>query len=446
MNKNMTSGTPWKLLVMFSMPIIAGNLLQQMYHTADTLIVGNVEGEVALSAVGSCTSLTELFIALAIGFSTGAGILIAQCYGAERYDLLRNYASTAIVLLLSLGVVMSVAGVLAGKVILEKLLHVPDYMLGMTLQYFRIYSLGLIFQFGYNVYAAILRAIGDSSATLYILMGSSFVNVLLDLLLVSVLKFGVSGAAVATVVSQACACIASISYTCRKYKVLRLGKSKWHYDYQLSLQIMKVGAPMALQSSIISLGMMMVQKLVNSYGQIMMASFAVVTRLNGWITMPIKSLQSAMATYAGQNIGAKKEERISIGLWQSIAMSISITAFICIIIYFNMETIVRWFGLDAEASEICMMHLRVTLPSVLLFAAYFPMNGVLQGVGDAVHATAYAIISLALRILFSYTLSMFDYWGYTAIWWSETYAWIIVIAVYYVYYFQGKWKRKVLIS
>lgn len=446
MNKSMISGTPWKLLVMFSGPIIAGNLLQQMYHTADTLIVGNVEGEVALSAVGSCASLMELFIALAIGFSTGAGILIAQCYGAERYELLKKHASTAIILLVTLGFVMSVVGVVAGKIILEKLLRVPKHMLGMTIKYFRIYSLGLTFQFGYNVYAAILRAIGDSSSTLYILMGSSLSNILLDLLFVNVWKLGIAGAAVATVISQVVACIACIIYTYRKYEILRFGKKCLYYDYELSYQIVKIGAPMALQSSVISLGMMMVQKLVNSYGQVMMASFAVVTRLNGWITIPIKSLQNAMATYAGQNIGAKKEDRISVGLWQSILMSIGITSFFCILIYFNMETIVTWFGLDVEASKICMMNLRVTLPSVLLFAAYFPMNGVFQGVGDAVHATAYAMLALALRILFAYTLSTFSYWGYTAIWWSETYAWIVVSVVYYIYYFQGKWKRKVLIS
>lgn len=446
MNRSMTSGTPWKLLVMFSMPIIAGNLLQQMYHTADTLIVGNVEGEVALSAVGSCTSLTELFIALAIGFSTGTGILIAQCYGAKRDDLLRTYASTAIVLLIRLGFVMSIAGLITGKIILEKLLHVPEHMLEMTVKYFRIYSLGLVFQFGYNAYASILRAIGDSSSTLYFLLGSSVINVLLDLLFIKIMSLGVAGAAVATVISQACACIASGIYMYKKYELLRFKKEQLYYAPELSYQIMKVGTPMALQCSVISLGMIMVQKLVNSYGQVMMASFAVVTRLHGWITMPIKSLQNAMATYAGQNIGAKKEDRISVGLWQSIVMSIGITAFFCVLIYFNMKRIVTWFGLDVEASKICMMHLRITLPSVLIYAAYFPMNGVFQGVGDAIHATAYALLALALRILFAYTLSFFTYWGYTAIWWSETYAWIIVIVVYYIYYFQGKWKRRVLIT
>ena len=166
MKRDMTVGPPWKTILAFSLPIMAGNLLQQLYHTADTLIVGNMEGETALSAVGACASLTELFTALAIGFSVGAGVLCAQYYGARREEILRRYASTAILFILGLGAAVSLFGVAASGFILKNLLNVPAFMQEMTILYFRIYALGLIFQFGYNIFAAILQAVGDSRATL----------------------------------------------------------------------------------------------------------------------------------------------------------------------------------------------------------------------------------------------------------------------------------------
>lgn len=445
MMKDMTDGTPWKMILRFSFPIMTGELLQQLYHTADTLIVGNVEGELALSAVGACASLTEFFTALAIGFSTGAGVLIAQYYGAGRRETLRNYAFTAILLLFGMGIAVSALGMLTGSFLLRNLLHVPENMRELSAKYFCIYSVGLIFQFGYNVFAALLRAVGDSKATLYFLLISSSANILLDFLLVKGLGLGVGGAAAATVVSQLCACAAGGIYMYTKYELLRFRRCQVHFALNISGNILKVGMPMALQYSLVSLGLLLLQRLVNFYGQSMIASFTVVSRLQSWITIPIKGLQSTMATYAGQNMGAGKKQRISLGLGQSIAMSMGITLGLSAVIYGLMEKLVKCFGIDGDAMRICVQHLRVMIPSVMMYAAYFPMNGVFQGVGDGVHATAFAILALALRILFSYTLSTLEFWGYTAIWWSETFAWVIVLTVYYIYYFGGNWKNKMLL-
>lgn len=173
MTKDLTRGTPWKLILQFALPIMAGNLLQQLYNTADTIIVGNFNGQQALSAVGACASLTVLFTALAIGFSIGAGVLISQYFGASRERELRQYAATAIVLMLAMGLFMSLAGVVSARFLLERVLGTPEALLPMTLLYFRIYAAGLVFQFGYNIAAALLRALGDSKATLYFLLVSS---------------------------------------------------------------------------------------------------------------------------------------------------------------------------------------------------------------------------------------------------------------------------------
>ena len=166
MTKDMTRGTPWKLIVQFALPIMAGNLLQQLYNTADTIIVGNFNSQQALSAVGSCASLTALFTALAIGFSIGAGVLISQYFGANRLEDLRRYASSSIVLMLALGLLMSVLGFCSAELFLEKFLGTPQSLLPQAALYFKIYAVGLVFQFGYNIAAAILRALGDSRATL----------------------------------------------------------------------------------------------------------------------------------------------------------------------------------------------------------------------------------------------------------------------------------------
>ena len=442
--RDMTAGAPWKIILSFSVPLMAGNLLQQLYHTADTLIVGNLVGEKALSAVGACTSLTELFTALAIGFSIGAGVLIAQCYGASQEERLRKYASTAIWLMTGIGIVVSLTGLMAGEFILKNVLQVPEPMQRLAIQYFRIYALGLVFQFGYNIFAAILQAVGDSRSTLYFLLISSAANILLDLVFVRI--WGVTGAAAATGISQLCACAAGGIYMNRKYRVLRFKLRELSFEPCKAFDVLRTGMPMALQYSVISVGILILQRLVNTYGQAMIASFTVVVRLQGFLTIPIKGFQSTMMTYAGQNMGAGKKERIPPGLWQSVGMSLGITMALSAVIYGFMNPLVQGFGIDSGAARICVTHLRVMVPSILMYAAYFPMNGMFQGVGDGVHATAYALLALALRILFSYTLSTVEYWGYTAIWWSETYAWIIVLTVYYIYYFRGNWKNKALIS
>ena len=442
--RDMTAGAPWKIILSFSVPLMAGNLLQQLYHTADTLIVGNLVGEKALSAVGACASLTELFTALAIGFSIGAGVLIAQCYGASQEERLRKYASTAIWLMTGIGIVVSLTGLMAGEFILKNVLQVPEPMQRLAVQYFRIYALGLVFQFGYNIFAAILQAVGDSKSTLYFLLISSAANILLDLVFVRI--WGVTGAAAATGISQLCACAAGGIYMNRKYRVLRFKLRELSFEPCKAFDVLRTGMPMALQYSVISMGILILQRLVNTYGQAMIASFTVVVRLQGFLTIPIKGFQSTMMTYAGQNMGAGKKERIPPGLWQSVGMSLGITMALSAVIYGFMNPLVQGFGIDSGAARICVTHLRVMVPSILMYAAYFPMNGMFQGVGDGVHATAYALLALALRILFSYTLSTVEYWGYAAIWWSETYAWIIVLTVYYIYYFRGNWKNKALIS
>lgn len=446
MTKDLTRGTPWKLIVQFALPIMLGNLLQQLYNTADTIIVGNFEGQQALSSVGACTSLTILFTALALGFSIGAGVLISQYFGAGRMQELRRYAATSIVLMLAMGLVMSVIGLLSAELLLRGFLGTPETLLPQAVLYFRIYAAGLVFQFGYNIAAALLRALGDSRATLYFLLVSSVLNVVLDLLFVAVCGMGVAGAAIATVISQLAACVIGFWYMYRKYELLRFSARELRLEPAVAGRILRVGLPMALQQSIVSCGFLFLQKLVNYYGESMIASYTVASRMENILMIPILGIQSTMATYAGQNMGAKLPERVSRGLGQGVLVSLFMTLVLCAGQIVGISLIIGAFRLDEAAAEICRQHLFASAVAIPIFAVYFPANGMFQGVGEGFHATFYALMALGLRVVFAYSLHKTAAFGYTAIWWSQAMAWTLTLIVCYAHFFRGKWKEKSLIA
>ena len=446
MTKDLTRGTPWRLIVQFALPIMAGNLLQQLYNTADTIIVGNFNGQQALSAVGACASLTALFTALAIGFSIGAGVLISQYFGASREQELRQYAATAIVLMLAMGLLMSLIGVCSAGFLLARALGTPEALLPLTLLYFRIYAAGLVFQFGYNIAAALLRALGDSKATLYFLLVSSVLNVVLDLAFVAGLGMGVAGAAIATVISQIASCGIGFAYMHRRYALLRFSLRELRMDLKTAGRILQVGAPMAIQQSIVSCGFLFLQRLVNYYGESMIASYTVASRMENILMIPIIGIQNTMATFAGQNMGARRPDRVSKGLGQGVLVSLGMTLILCLAQIAGIPLIIRAFQLDAGAAAICRLHLFSSAVAIPIFAVYFPANGMCQGVGEGFHATFYALLALGLRVVFAYALHKTSLFGYTAIWWSQAMSWTITLVVCYVHFFRGKWKDKSLIS
>ena len=357
MTKDLTRGTPWKLILQFALPIMAGNLLQQLYNTADTIIVGNFNGQQALSAVGACAAMTVLFTALAIGFSVGAGVLISQYFGAAREQELRQYAATSIVLMLAMGLLMSLIGVVSARFLLERALGTPEALLPLTLLYFRIYAAGLVFQFGYNIAAALLRALGDSKATLYFLLVSSILNVALDLAFVAGLGMGVAGAAIATVISQIASCVIGFAYMHRKYTLLRFSLRELRLDVKTAGRILHVGAPMAIQQSIVSCGFLFLQRLVNLYGESMIASYTVASRMENILLIPILGVQNTMATFAGQNMGAQRPDRVAKGLGQGVLVSLSMTLVLCLCQILGISLIIRAFQLDEAAAAICRLHL-----------------------------------------------------------------------------------------
>lgn len=438
--KTLTEGKPWRLILAFTLPIIAGNALQQLYNTADMIIVGNFDSEAALSAVGTTACLTMLFIALAQGFSAGAGVITAQLFGAGRTDELRKNTCTSILLLTGMGIIASIIGFFSCGAVLKHILLVPDSLLDMAVTYFKIYALGLIFQFGYNIIAALLRSVGDSKATLYFLLIASMVNIVLDLLFVAVFQWGVTGAAIATDISQLCTCVAGILYMRKKYPLFRWGLKEFKFDKKIAVNVLRIGFPMAFQQAIVSCGFLFIQRAVNGYGEYMTASFSVEQRLENYLLMPAIAFQTAMATYSAQNIGAGKIKRIKVGLKQTLVLCLSITLCFSVIAFLLPGQIIGLFGIDGQSMVYCIQHLRSMAFGLLLFAAYFPFLGVFQGVGDGFYSTLVSTVALGCRVLFTYTLCFIPLFGYTSLWWSQLLGWLIAGVTTYTHYFRGKWK------
>lgn len=440
--RSLTEGTPWKLILEFAFPVLAGTLLQQLYNTVDTIVVGNFAGEDALSAVGTTGSFGFLFLALAIGFSAGCGVLVAQYYGAGNEERIRRTASTGIILLLGMAAAVTILSLVSSRAAFVHILLIPDHLLEMSLSYFYIYALGMVFQFGYNIIASILRALGDSRSTLYFLLIASVINILLDLLFVAVFGMGAAGAAAATDIAQAASFAAAVIYMFKKYPMLRFKREDMVYDRALAARTVSIGFPMALQMVFVSIGFTLIQRAVNSYGQSMIASFTVAQRLETYMNMPANAFQTTMATYTGQNIGAGKMDRVKSGVRQTLIMSFCFTLFISVIVFLLSDSITGIFGISGQAAAYCSDHLRATAVCMLIISLYFPLFGVFQGAGHGGAPTLVALCALTTRVICTYTLNSPDMFGYSIIWWNQLFGFSVGITVAWSYYFSGRWKRR----
>ena len=438
--KSMTEGSPYKHIIKFALPVLLGSLLQQLYNTVDTIIVGNFSSEAALSAVGTTGTMTFFFLAIAMGLSSGNGVLIAQHYGAKEENGVRKTASAGIFFLLVLGIVSGFVGILLSYPAFKYLIAVPDEILSLTLQYFRIYCIGLIFQYGYNIFSAILRAIGDSAATLYFLLISSLANIVLDLLFVAVFNWGVAGAAIATNLAQLGSFIAAYFYMTRKYTLFRFKLSDYKWDTISIKRTIEIGMPISLQLIIVSIGLTFIQRAVNEFGKVMTASFTVGQRIEQYINLPCNALQTTLATYTGQNIGANKLNRVKSGAKQTIFISLVSTLVISGLIWINAGNIASLFGLSNEALEYCIPHIQTIALINIILSLYVPLFGVYQGMGHSGFPAIVATCALGVRVLVTYLFRYTSFFGYSIIWWNGLFGFGTGFTVTWIYYLSGKWQ------
>ncbi|MBQ2038641.1 MAG: MATE family efflux transporter [Thermoguttaceae bacterium] len=375
----MTAGAPWRHILRFAFPVLAGSLLQHLYSLVDQIIVGNFAGQDALAAIGTTVTFTLFFLALAIGFSAGSGVLVSQFYGAQDDANVRSASSVGVLLLLGFGAVSTGVGILVARPAFDYFVDAPDEILDLTVKYFTVYMYGLIFQFGFNIFAANLRAVGDSASTLYFLVVSSIVNIVLDLLFVGQFRWGVVGAAAATDVAQAVSCAVAYVYMIRRYPIFHIRLREYRWDWRVAQRIVELGFPIALHMVVIAVGTTVIQRAVNGYGKIMTASFAVGRQLELFLNFPSHALQTTLATFTGQNVGAKRLDRVKLGGRQTTVISITFTVFISIFLWIFAPQIVNFFGLDAEAGGYCTRHVRAITVINIVLCSYLPLFGLFQG-------------------------------------------------------------------
>jgi len=444
---DMTQGVGWRHVLSFSVPIMLGNLLQQLYNTVDGIVVGQCVSEEALAAVGNCASLTFLFIAVAVGLSNGCGVVVAQYFGAKREEDVRKAAATALVLLGAVGLFGLVFGMTASRWLLGSVMGIKDEaVLDAAVLYFVIYSGGLVFQFLYNAIAAILRALGDSRATLYFLFVATIINLLLDVLFVVVFHWGVAGAAIATIMAQLCGTGFSIIYMRRKYSIFRFRLSELRIDMEMGRSCLRMGVPSMLQQSVVAIGGMFMQRLVNHFGKALMAAFTVGNRVENYIFIPIMALNAGMSTFAGQNMGAGKPERVR-ECWKRVElMSLCFSALIAVLIYAFASQISVLFGVKGRSLGMSIEMIRFMSFFVLLFSLYLPTVGLLQGSGDAFFSMFCSMSTLGIRVISAYAMVYLFNVGYQAVWYAVPMGWVCCVALAWGRYFSGAWEKKSLIK
>ncbi len=444
--RSMTEGAPWKHILRFALPVLAGSLLQQLYNTVDAIIVGNFSGEDALSAVGTTGSFTFLFLAVAMGFSAGNGVIVAQHYGAKNTKLVRENASTGIIMIMGMGIISMLVGIFIARPAYTYLVGVPEDFLELTLIYFRIYAVGLVFQFGYNIFSSILRAVGDSAATLYFLLIASILNIGLDLLFVAGLSWGVAGAAIATDISQIACFVAAYLYMTRKYPVFRFKPSEYKWVADHAKKTVKIGFPIALQLIVVSFGLTFIQRAVNGFGQAMTASFTVGQRIEMYLNLPCNAFQTTLATYTGQNIGAGKVKRVRTGVRQTVIISLLMTVCISGAVWIFSGQIITLFALSDKAAAYCMAHLRTVAFINIILAAYVPLFGAFQGSNHSGVPTVVATGALGTRVLVTYLFRNSPIFGHTIIWWNGLFGFGVGCLITWSYYLSGRWQDNSMIT
>ena len=434
-------GKPWKSIVIFALPIFLGSLLQQFYNTVDTMMVGIFVDQSSLSAVGTCAVLTNLCIAFSVGFSSGASIVSARFFGGKKYKEITKNAYASFVIFIGLGVLISLLSFVFADVLLKKFILVPNSIIDLSRQYFQICAAGFLFQFIYNGVAALLRSIGDSKASLYFLLLSTIINIILDYLFVAIIPFGVAGVAWSTVIAQVMVCIVSFIYMYRKYEMFQFFGKNIRIRKNDLLEIIRTGLPIAAQSMVGTIFNVLIQRLVNSFGEAMIASYTVVSRVECYIGLPTDAFNQTIATYTAQNVGANKIDRISKGLHQTLFMGCMITLIFSILSFAFVDEIALFFGIQGKAVVYCHYHLRILAFPLLLFSLYFPCTGMYQGMGKGMVSTALSTGFLSICLLIAYTLSTIPSISMKALWICKPITWCIIVPINFIYYFKGNWKK-----
>lgn len=437
--KNMTKGTPWKLLLQFAVPLFIGNIFQQLYNMVDSIIVGNFVGPNALGAIGTTNSLNFLFFSLVAGLSVGIGIIVAQFFGSNNEEKVKDTIGNAIWIVLISSVIMACIGFFIAKPVLV-LLRTDKVILGDATAYLKVTSIGICCTGLYNGVSSILRALGDSKTPLIFLIFASLVNVVLDLWFVLGLGWGVVGAGVATTFSQFLSAVTCIFYAYRSNTYFRLKKKNLKLNSYIVEKSLRLGIPVALQNSLIAFSLIVLQAIVNGYGATFTTAFTVISRIETLVQQPFMSLGAAVSTYTGQNLGAGKTDRVVKGFNSSNVMNVIFSAVVLVLFWTFTSPIVSIFGKDAEVLRIASDGLRITSCFYVFLGLIYTTRNVLNGAGDAMFSLFTGIVECIGRVGFAYPLTLIPFLGSYGVFVATGITWMLNGLFSLIRYKRGKWK------
>ena len=434
----MTEGSIWKKILFFSIPLILGNLFQQLYNTVDSIIVGNYIGSEALAAVGSSGSLINLLIGFCIGASAGAGVVIARFYGAQDKEGVRKAVHTTIAIAIAAGAILTIVGIVTTPLLL-KAMGTPKEVFDQASIYLKVYFGGILFSAVYNMSAGILNAVGNSKRSLVYLMIAATSNIFLDLLFVVVFKMGIVGAAIATDISQLLSCIFIILFLVRSEDVYRVKlKDIRCYDNLLG-KILKIGLPTGVQNIVISLSNVIVQSSVNSFGAVAMAGFAAYIKVDGFNILPVLSFSMAATTFVGQNVGAGRLDRVKKGMYVSVAMGIIYTVCTGILLLAFAPQVIGVFTQNGKVVEYGVYIMRFFCPFYWMLGILHILAGTIQGTGKTMQAMVVFLFSLCIfRVLWIWgAMSVSHKIGGVML--GYPLSWLVGLVMILIYVWKGNW-------
>ena len=435
MTNDMTKGNPLKIFIFFSIPLLIGNVFQQLYSMVDTIIVGRFVGVEALAAVGSTGSMFFLVNGMILGLTSGFGVLVAQKFGAKDDVAIKKAVASNIILTLVLTVFITIIALLVKNPLL-RMMNTPDNIFDDASTYITVIFAGIITQALYNMAAGILRALGDSKTPLYFLMVSSIVNVILDLVFIINFKMGVSGAAYATNIAQGFSAVLCLIYSYKKFQVLRLKKEDFKVELSYYTKHLKVGVPMGLQFSVTAVGIIIVQSAINVFGSTVIASYTASSKVLQLVMQPATSFGVTIANYAGQNLGAGRFDRIKSGMKIMNKVSIITSLLAGLVLIFLGKYFVRLF-IENPTAEIFTYSQLVFNYSAVFFIPLgfiFVYRNVLQGMGESFMPMMAGVLELIARSIVAFTLP--KYIGFTGICLSDPVAWIAASVFLMITYYK----------
>ncbi len=432
------NGSIIKSIFLFSVPLLIGNLFQQLYNTVDSYVVGNFVGTQALAAVGASSPIINMLIGFFMGLATGAGVIIAQFYGAGDEKRLQKTIHSSAALTLVMSVVLTVVGVFTTTPML-KMIGIPNDVLPEASSYLSIYFWGITFVLIYNMGSGILRALGDSKRPLYFLIVGCVVNIVLDFLFVKYMNFGVAGAGYATLIAQAISAIMIVYVLMKEKGAKQLVLKNIGFDIAILKKIIMIGLPTGVQASIVSLSNVVVQSYINTFGSSVIAGYSASIRIDGFVNLPLQSFGMAITTFVGQNMGAKQYDRIKQGAKVTMIMTIAVIVSMSVLLYFFGESFIAVFNSEPAVIEAGRTLQLIFIPFYVMIAISQILSGVIRGAGKSTAPMVISVINYVfLRQIYLFIVTKFTSTiNFVFMGWPLT--WVTCTIMFIIYYNKANW-------